>query len=205
MKKLEYLGLWEFTVNYEGRDCDGSHFRSREFLAVERPEEVVFGEAELFGEGGVSSVRLVDGSDLDHGTAYVGTPTEEGFSSYEITWTRVTSLEVLGEFLEKYEKEGPRLSTEFQYTDLYKARIGHMVKEKFPEAITVRFKPSAQRGDLWQVLEVRGHDERNCPATFWEGEGSPFGEDTLKQLSHDLEGLYADLKEGDIEPVSVHV
>jgi hypothetical protein len=54
-------------------------------------------------------------------------------------------------------------------------------------------------------LEVRCLDVRNCSATFWQGAGSPFEEDVLKQVSHDLEQLYAGLPDGDIKPVSVHI
>lgn len=201
---IKHLSLWEYTVDYDGRDCDGGHASRREFLAVERPEEVVFNKGELFGEGGVSKVRLVDGSDADHGTASVSTPTDEGYSRYDITWSRVTSPKVLGEFLDTYEQDGPRLTTGFYYTDLYKARISHIVAEKFPAAMTVTFAPSTQRGELWRVLRVRGLDDRNCPTNIWEGEGSPFDEETLKQLSHDLEQLHADVTLG-TEPVSVHV
>ncbi|MFI0265584.1 hypothetical protein [Streptomyces luteogriseus] len=203
--KLKYLALWEYRVDYEGRDCDGSHHSRREFMAVERPAEVVYSYAELTGEYGPSVVTLVDGSDDEHGNAHVGTPTEEGGRSHDISWSRVTSSEKLAEFLDKYEKEGPRLTTAFMYTDLYQERIRYMVKDKFPEATLITLRSSARRGEPWTVLEVRGLDERNCSATFWQGAGSPFEEDVLKQMSHDLEQLYADLPDGDTKPVSLHV
>ncbi|MFJ1700463.1 hypothetical protein ACIOHC_36330 [Streptomyces sp. NPDC088252] len=202
---IKYLNLWSYEVDYHGTDCDGSHYDRREFMAVERPTEVVYSYAELTGDYGPSVVTLVDGSDDDGGTAHVGTPTEEGSRAHDISWQRVTSSEKLADFLDTYEKEGPRIRTGFYYTDLYRARIRLAVKVKFPEATLVTFRPSARRGEPWIVLEVRGLDERNCPATFWRGAGSPFEESVLKQMSHDLEQLYADLPDGDTKPVSLHV
>ncbi|MFD4858360.1 hypothetical protein [Streptomyces atratus] len=203
--KIKYLNLWEYQIDSYGRDCDGYHHNGRKFMATERPNEVVYNEADLFGDAGPSNVRLVNGSDQDGGTAYVSTPTEEGFRNHDISWSRVTSSEELAEFLDAFEKDGPRLSTDFYYTDLYQARIRALVKEKFPKASSVTFTPSAVPGAMWSVVKVRGLDERNCPATFWEGEGSPFEEDALKQISHDLEQVYTNLAVGDTQPVSVRV
>lgn len=182
--------LWSFEIETDSRDCDGSHHERREFLAVETPSEVVYDRANLFAMEGPSTVRLGEGASDDAGFAYVSEPNDEGgHRSYTISWKKVTDPEQRDAFLKKYEDEGPRVSIEHRYTDLYRERVRQAVRAAYPDASHLTL--SAGAGDhTWEVTQVHGWQQGSRYSIWSETTGKPFTPGIYEGILHDLDELY---------------
>lgn len=190
--KVDMVRLWRYEESREATDCDGPHASHKEYLDHRGPSAIVYSKADLFAVGGPSEAVLDSGSAPSEGSASIGHGTDEGGVGWHIRWTCVTEKADLDSYLQEIE-EGKQGIFDFQVDELYRARVRAHVRHHYPQATGICVNPAAAKGESWEITAIYGSEAWGKRRALWEGlaDEVPLSVASVKEISHDLEKLYA--------------